>query len=277
MNIARHFGDASDCLKRFLTKVFGIARLGEGRHVEQKGSGISRLFLEEAFEKQGCPICNLLRNSDIRTIDSLLYEFVNDVQIRHEIRKTLGFCNYHSWILHEVATDLSLECLSTTGAAVGIAIIYLDLVDTIAEKLKSAQSAKLTHRISLKEANHKTGDNTCRMCSSRSENESAYLQILLKSIGDRDFLAKYSVSDGLCAIHLQGFMMQEGFHQHKKALAAVEIRRLNTLSSDLREFLRKKDYRYAKEAPGKEADSWLRALRKVSGERFAAPMKRPSR
>ena len=68
-------------------------------------------------------------------------------------------------------------------------------------------------------------------------------------------------------------MMQEGFHQHKKALGAVESRRLNTLSSDLREFLRKKDYRYAKEAPGKEDVSWLRALRKVSGERFAAPMK----
>jgi hypothetical protein len=32
--------------------------------------------LEDAFGERGCPVCTLLKRYDVRSLDSLLYEFV---------------------------------------------------------------------------------------------------------------------------------------------------------------------------------------------------------
>jgi hypothetical protein len=205
----------------------------------------------------------------------LLYEFVNDVGVRDEIRQTLGFCNYHAWVLYQVATDLIPGKLSTGGGQTGIGTIYLDLVETLVKRLKALlPSDSKRHAMTLAAPSKSTGT-VCPMCSARAQFELWYLESILRNIAIKDFAEKYAACDGLCAIHLLRTLGLSGFDSNKSALAAAEIRRLEELSVDLHEFLRKHDYRYASEGFGKEGDSWLRALRKISGERHAAPTKTP--
>ena len=235
-----------------------------------------RFDLEDAFGRAGCPVCRLLTGYDERSFDSLLYESVNDVGVRNEIRQTLGFCNYHAWVLHQVATDLTSGKLSVGMGRTGIGIIYLDLVETLIERLKAfSSSTSKRHGKTLATPSKGTGT-ACPMCSARAQFELWYLESMLRNIEMKDFAEKYAASDGLCAIHLLRALKLPGLDGNKRALAAAEIRRLEELSVDLHEFWRKHDYRYASEGFGKEGDSWLRALRKISGERYAAPTKTPS-
>jgi hypothetical protein len=233
--------------------------------------------LEDTFAERGCPVCSLLKEYDERSFDSLLYERVNDVGVRDEIRQTLGFCNYHAWVLHQVATDeLTPGKLSVGMGKTGIGIIYLDLVETLIERLKAfSSSASKRHAKTLATPSKGTGT-ICPICSARAQFELWYLESILRNIAIKDFAEKYAACDGLCAIHLLRALKLSSFDANKRALAAVEIKRLEELSADLREFWRKHDYRYASEGFGKEGDSWLRALRKISGERHAAPTKTPS-
>jgi hypothetical protein len=231
--------------------------------------------LEDAFGRRGCPVCWLLTRYDERYFDYLLYGLVNDVGVREEIRQTLGFCNYHAWVLHQVATDLNAK-LSVGMGETGIGIIYLDLVETLIKRLKAfSSSASKRHAKTLATSPKSTGT-VCPICSARAQFELWYLESILRNIVVKDFAEKYATCDGLCAIHLLRALKLSSFDANKRALAAVEIRRLEELSVDLREFWRKHDYRYASEGFGKEGDSWLRALRKISGERYAAPTKTPS-
>jgi len=233
------------------------------------GLDLHRFDLEQEFAKKGCPVCNLLKEYDVKRIDSLLYEFVNDVDVRTEIRETLGFCNYHAWVMGKVAGEISPELLSSVGGSEGVAMIYLDLVETLTNRLKSLVDGSLNIRAKMENS---VGE-LCAICTGRSHLEIAYLKNLLYNIADYAFAEKYAGSDGLCAIHILKTLQLLGYDRNKKELAMVEITRLEKLSIELQQFLRKHDYRFSDEGFGKEADSWVRALRKISGERFAAPIR----
>ena len=158
----------------------------------------------------------------------------------------------------------------------GIGIIYLDLVETLIKRLKApSSSGSKRHGKTLGPLSKSTAT-LCPVCNARAQFELWYLESILRSICDKDFAEKYAASDGLCAIHLLRALKLPGLDDNKRALAAAEIKRLQELSVDLHEFLRKHDYRYASEGFGREGDSWLRAVRKISGERHAAPTKTPS-
>ncbi len=243
---------------------------------EKHATDLFGFDLEDAFGKGGCPVCWLLRRYDAQSLDFLLYESVTDVGVRDKLRQTLGFCNYHAWTLHQVATDLTSGYMSAGGGMQGIGIIYLDLVETLVKQLKAfSTSRSTTHSKGIVRTSKKTGT-ACPLCATRAEFELWYLESILRNIVAKDFAEKYATCDGLCAIHLLRALELSGFDGNKRALASAEIRRLEELSVDLHEFLRKHDYRYASEGFGKEGDSWLRAVRKISGERHAAPTKTPS-
>jgi len=200
---------------------------------------------------------------------------VNDVGVRDQIRKTLGFCNYHAWALHQVATEFFPGKLSVGGGETGVGIIYLDLVETLIKRLKTFSSFASKRHASTPTSSRNMGT-ICPMCSARARFEIWYLESILRNIVASDFAEKYAVCDGLCAIHLLRALELPGFDSNKRSLASAEIGRLEELSVDLHEFLRKHDYRYRSEGFGREGGSWLRAVRKISGEPHAAPTKTPA-
>src|SRR6185369_1004968 len=82
--------------------------------------------LIETFPRPGCAVCNLLLRDSERHLDSLLYEYILDIETHRHIRAARGLCNEHTWQLKKYV-----------GGALGIAILYeaeLDEVQRIVEQ-----------------------------------------------------------------------------------------------------------------------------------------------
>ena len=73
--------------------------------------------LLEAFDKEGCPVCRFMAEYSLHYIDTLIYEQVNDVEVRRKLRASRGFCNWHAWQARDI-----------TSSALGVAIIAKDLI-----------------------------------------------------------------------------------------------------------------------------------------------------
>ena len=73
--------------------------------------------LLEAFNKEGCPVCRFMADYSFRYLDALIYEQVNDVDVRRKLRASRGFCNWHAWQTRHIASS-----------ALGVAILAKDLI-----------------------------------------------------------------------------------------------------------------------------------------------------
>lgn len=103
----------------------------------------------------------------------------------------------------------------------------------------------------------------CPACKSRDSAEERSAWGLLKHL---DHLRPaLEASDGLCLRHLVACLEQEGFEAEKAELLTVEKAKLEALQGELQEPVRKFDYRFSHELKGAEADSWCRAMAKISG------------
>jgi hypothetical protein len=90
--------------------------------------------LRQAFSQPGCPLCQVLNDTAASYIDGLLYEMVNDVELRRELRRLLGFCREHA------------QLLIKPGASLGVSIISNDLLTHL---LRLTQAGQFTAPSSL--------------------------------------------------------------------------------------------------------------------------------
>jgi len=51
-----------------------------------------------------------------------------------------------------------------------------------------------------------------------------------------------------------------------QSVLSIERKKISQLVGELREFIRKHDYRYSEEPFGKERDAWIRAVEKLNGK-----------
>jgi len=86
--------------------------------------------LLEAFSSDNCALCSLIDRKIQFYLEHLLYESVNDSGFRKKWRKSCGFCHHHSWLLADKKD------------ALGIAILYQDLIDFYGEKLPTQSVGK---------------------------------------------------------------------------------------------------------------------------------------
>lgn len=96
---------------------------------------VSRLI--EVLRDEGCPICRLERRVAAQSIDSFLWEKVNDPGTRKPIIDAYGFCPDHTRLL--VAMELS-----NSGALIGVNLIYEHLGRLTAKEL-FALAGKIGH------------------------------------------------------------------------------------------------------------------------------------
>jgi hypothetical protein len=72
--------------------------------------------LESTLKQKGCAICRISKHGVTRFLDQMLYDMVNDPDVRRDVRASFGFCKRHTWgmrgmhgnslglrFLHEVA------------------------------------------------------------------------------------------------------------------------------------------------------------------------------
>jgi len=196
----------------------------------------------DAFKGKGCPVCFLVKRRIHKFMENLLYENVNDSVVRKKIREGLGFCNLHSWQLQKF------------GDGLGLSIIYEDLFNTIKDKIKKSINKKLDMKLD------------CLICKEKKDAEKIFVSSFIEYFNDREFNSSFRSSFGLCLPH---FLSIVKYCKNKNIiveLCEIEIEKINSLVKELSEFQRKHDYRFSDKGYGKEKDSWIRAIEKMTGK-----------
>jgi hypothetical protein len=195
------------------------------------------LFLE-ACRLEGCPICRVEHDADLRYLDRLFYGLVNDYNTRVRVRASLGFCGEHA----RMAMD------EIQGKALGLTIIYDDLLRVALEHINN-------------NGNLRKNEKKCPACENRDEMNGRVLSELSKYITDAPILAAFRTSQGLCFGHLRQALEHLRSAEKRKAILTIQCDIMQELRGELAEFIRKNDYRFAGEGFGAEKDSWKRAVR----------------
>jgi hypothetical protein len=226
--------------------------------------------LLDAFGEDGCPDCRLALAAIDHYIDSVNYEFVNDSGFRDEVRAANGFCTEHAhqWL---------------KGANVlGTAIIYTDVLVHLTEELRRIHHPKPTFlRGMVSLLNHRgeqggepddpcdslVPDGGCPACRVRAEQELRAIATLLEVVGEADFREAYAKSAGLCLPHLRRALCAAPDEDAFAAVRDVAIAGEERLVQQLREIIRKHDYRFRDEPSGPERGAAERAVQHAAGAR----------
>jgi hypothetical protein len=214
--------------------------------------------LLEACRAPGCPVCRLEQRDVERYLDRKFYENVNTPAWRDQLRASLGFCHEHAWL----AVNKRL------GDALGFSIIYRDIVNSVLTQLSEDDSmVQSSRKLIEKILTALTPRKRCPVCGHRDETTRRVLSVLVEELEKPQMTEALETSDGLCLPHLRMTL------EHVKEVATCETllnihhEKLENLSAELGEFIRKNDYQAIKEGFGREGDAWLRAVGMIVGSR----------
>jgi hypothetical protein len=219
---------------------------------------LSVVHIKEALKKTGCPICRLEYETAVHSIESYLWEQVNDPIIRKKINDALGFCIEHTRML------VSAE-LTNTGSPLGVNIIYALLAKIAKEDLESYQKRRKIQKIfsPVKKLFRKLTrlvpsqfhlfekKSPCLICHLADESGKDMLTDLMEVLeaGDVEMKKHYQESDGLCMKHVKAGLQlyHERFPEAAQIIMDDTIKRLSTQRTAMLEFIRKNDWSYRDE------------------------------
>ena len=98
----------------------------EGRNSRDAAS------LRAACEHEGCPVCTLVFESVQHFMDTWQYEGFTDVEHRHLLIQSRGFCPLHTWQLAQ------------SNAPFQLAVVYQEVLTEILDDLKRDTHALTT-------------------------------------------------------------------------------------------------------------------------------------
>jgi hypothetical protein len=197
--------------------------------------------LIEACQQAGCPFCRMEHAADLRYLERLFYAQVNDYAVRQQLRASLGFCREHA---HMALSEVQ-------GQALGLAIIYDDLLRLVLEQIDKQPAVLAAHK-------------KCPACENRDEITARALTELSGHILALEMQTALKASQGLCFAHLRQALGLMRDPLKRKTLMIIQREIMLGLRAELAEYIRKNDYRYMGEAPGAERDAWIRAVKMVS-------------
>jgi len=228
--------------------------------------------LKEALVKPGCPVCRITREAGIRYLEGLLYEMVNDPGTREMLEASWGVCQAHA-----------RELANFTQYSLGIAILNEALLDKAIKLVRQTinigleSCSPLIHNFLIRKRNPASAGTRmaavlestqpCPACRIEAETTGNVLHELNFQLAQRDpqITALYSKSSGLCWPHFRRALSLAEDPAGIRLLAQVQLEKMAALQSELKEFIRKHDYRYLGEPWGGEKDSWIRSLKMLSG------------
>ena len=215
--------------------------------------------LLDALRADGCAICCLARKASDRYINALLYEGVVDVDLRQKLRDACGPCYVHAW-----------RMAGRRGAVLGTAIVYRDVINTLAKELEAPEKRSLLGgkeplgRGALAQRLAATGLRPA--CSLEQDAVRRAIKTLLKHVSDADVAESYVAAGGLCLPHFTETLAQSG-SAASQSLADWQAAAFRRLRDELDELIRKHDYRFSGEAiTEQEALAWTRAVAAAVGE-----------
>lgn len=196
----------------------------------------------EACGRKGCPVCNLIAQGVDRYIDHLLYENVNDPEIRKALRSSQGICVSHA------------DTLLRAGDTLGISILYEDIIREV-QALMARRSARALNP-----------SQPCPVCRFRLSAEDNYLNTIARHIGERELMDALGKSSGLCLVHLRMLYGRLRNKRARRQLCALHAEKLGRLRAHMREFIRKHDMQFSNETISEvERESCVAAINTLVG------------
>jgi hypothetical protein len=227
---------------------------------------IGFLRLRDALAEPGCAICRIVLEASERMLAGLFHEFVNDPTTRAWLQAAGGFCNLHAWM-----------AIQMPGTESGLGTIYETILDSLLIRFDECRSAienraesgglmklRRNFRNNVPRLSQRTGQ--CQICVRAGEAEGTTLHELLTWFDDDELRAAFDQSFGLCVLHLDLAISRFAEHQNLLPLIEAERQKCERLRAELKEFLRKLDYRHSGEPRGDEQDSWRRAVELLAGK-----------
>ena len=222
--------------------------------------------LLDAFAKPGCPICGLGLAAVVRYFGVLDYEAAGDPGVRLRLRATQGFCAQHAHQLVEEAHVLA------------VATIYAEVLPDLIETLRTLPFRRrpllggLTARLRPGVDGSRVAGNPhlaptapCPACDVLAKTEEMLVSTLLDSLGEAAFRDTFAASDGLCLPHLRQALGRATNERAFAALRDAALAQEERLLAQLREIIRKHDYRFREQLVGEERGAGERAARHVAG------------
>ncbi len=207
--------------------------------------------LLEMFARPGCGVCHLLLRDADQHLDSILYEYVVDVDTNQAFRRSRGLCNEHGW-----------QMLNYFGGKLGAAILFHASVDEVLKILN--QQAGVRNRIFSRKsgglAEKLLPSAGCMICQLQNRNEKTYLEVFVQYLGDEKLQAAYRQSDGLCLPHFRQALALNP----PDADTLIHIQRdlWTQTRADLVDFIENSVL-----LEGDDKERWQRAVRQLCGEK----------
>ena len=226
----------------------------------------SRTYFDllEAFRQPDCAVCRLVNSALLQYIDMFIYENINNIARRAEIRTSRGFCSIHTNAF-----------MSGYGRLLSLATLEQDVLNDVLRQINLAldkPAFSLARKPGALRAFFRTASQSiravikpqrvCPLCEYELSQEKVMLGTLLQFIGDRDMSAAWQASEGLCLPHYYMALGMPGQHDQ---IIAVEQRVLKEIKHQIDEYVHKRHPEYGDEQMGVEASSPPRAAKLLSG------------
>ncbi len=222
------------------------------------------LRLDEALALPGCPVCRFVLQRVSQSLQSIQDELVLDPDYREKIDAAWGFCNVHARQWLDEAQPLST------------AIIYEAVLGRVSRELervspgRAGRGGQLRSRLPGTRSGNRgcsilVESRVCPLCEVREEQERQVITHLLEELRAVSFRERYRESDGLCVSHVNLALCVGPDAEAFEALRARMQQSHEALRSQLREVIRKHDYRYRDEVAGQEWNAIEQSVRHVAG------------
>jgi len=248
------------------------------------------LEVKLACRQPGCPVCLLRLRAERRYLYNFLWENVNDAGIRGKLIRSWGFCHTHAWQIQEMEETIWHD-------GMGTAIVYEDLTRRLLrelvalrrERARTGRNSALRRRVSERSVGFlrrfaPAGDHyglpsptvlapqgDCRVCEVGGQAAERFATWLVRDCtAVEDIREAYTQSDGLCLPHLRGALeiAAQTNPPAGELLIDVAIARLEALTTNLAEYVRKHSHHYRDELMSdEEQQAWIQAIAWFVGNR----------
>ena len=225
--------------------------------------------LRAAFKREGCPVCTVVLENMNLAMDTWNYEGFTDVEYRHALIRSRGFCPLHTWqfaqrnnafqlalIYREVLTDV-LTTLDEIDAQQQVAALSRSGSEprwkTWLSKWFQPQASQSLDSAQLYAR--------CPLCRTRANIEQRVIEVLVEQLQLEEIHTLFCQSTGLCRQHFiqASHITLERRPQQQQTLIACQRVCLQRTLEEVKELIRKHDYHAAAESRGDEMTGWRRA------------------
>ncbi len=251
----------------------------KGEHMQEKPIKEQRSrdsdFLRAACEREGCPVCTVVLEYLDRAIDNWEYEGFTDVAHRYELIHSRGFCPLHSWqlaqrsngfrlglIYNEILTDVEQKLDHDYRT-----LVANDDANSKRESVLKRWRRKWFHQEDEAPKRVNPRFDQCPFCRNRSNVEQRVVSTLIQQLRSEEMRLLLSQSTGLCLVHLEQARHQAEIEEPtvSRHILACQLTCTRRVLEELRELVRKHDYRFSDESRGEEMTSWRRGAELCAG------------